>query len=112
MRVAALLVALFSLTLTFAAVAREDDGEKARTVTIKDLRYEPAKISIKVGQSVTWINKDDNDHTVVADGDDDAFDSDNLGNGEKFKHTFKKAGKFKYHCRYHPRMKGEITVAE
>jgi plastocyanin len=33
-----------------------------------------------------------------------------LSRGESFKHTFKKKGKFKFHCKYHPRERGEITV--
>ena len=58
---------------------------------------------------------DDNDHTVIADDmdhDKPLFASTNLASGDQFTHTFKDKGKFPYHCKYHPRMKGLITVAD
>ena len=84
--------------------------EEKTTVHIKDLKYTPPTITIKAGQAITWLNDDDKDHTVVAD--DGSFESDNLGNGEKFKFTFKKKGKFSYHCKYHPREKGVVIVTD
>jgi plastocyanin len=91
--------------------ARTNDDEKARTITIKNLKYDPPKLTIKAGETVTWINADDNDHTVTSD-EKDGFGSDNLGNGDKFRHAFETKGTYKYHCKYHPRMKGVVIVAE
>ena len=48
------------------------------------------------------------DHTVTAD--DGSFDSGNLPDGKTFRHTFKKPGKYKYHCEYHPRDKAVVVV--
>jgi plastocyanin len=79
-------------------------------VTIDNLKYNPAKVTIAVGQTVQWINKDDHDHTVVAKNEE--FDSDNLGRDDTFKYTFTKPGKYEYFCRYHPRMKGLVIVEE
>jgi plastocyanin len=95
---------------TQAAKAKDDDATK-NAVTIKDLKFNPAKLTIKPGETVVWTNKDDKDHTVVSD-EKDAFKSDNLSSGDTFKHTFDKKGKFGYSCSYHPRMKGVITVAD
>ena len=81
---------------------------KPHRVTIRNLMYHPAKITIKVGESVQWINKDDHDHTVVAMNK--SFSSENLGRDDTFRHVFTRAGKFEYYCRYHPRMKGTVTV--
>ena len=102
----ALLAALLSIS---AAAAPKANVHK---VTIKDLKYDPAKLTIKPGETVEWTNKDDNNHTVTPD-DEKAFDSsENLGAGDTFSHTFDQAGKFGYHCKYHPRMKGVITVSK
>jgi plastocyanin len=99
-----------ALTLSFvAAESREDD--KAHKVTIKNLKYDPATIKIKRGEMVLWMNSDDNDHTVTSDAKED-FNSDNMSNGDKFRHTFEEAGKFPYHCKYHPRMKGLVIVTD
>ena len=100
-----------TLALVACCFAAQQDDEKARTVTIKNLKYNPAKITIKAGETVTWVNADDNDHTVTSD-EKDLFASDNLGNGDKFRHTFEKKGTFPYHCKYHPRMKGVVIVSD
>ena len=99
------------LMLTLAAMAAAPAKEDVRKVTIKGLKYDPATLTIKAGQTVEWTNKDDNDHTVVSD-EEDLFGSDNIGRNETFKFTFKKKGKFAYHCKYHPRMKGVIVVSD
>jgi len=39
-----------------------------------------------------------------------SFDSGRLGKGQRYTHTFKRAGKKPYHCEIHPHMKGRITV--
>ncbi len=78
------------------------------SVSIKDMRYDPATLDIKVGDTVEWENQDDRDHTVVAR--DGSFDSDNLRSGASYSFQFTKAGKFPYSCKYHPRMRGTISV--
>jgi plastocyanin len=112
-RTAILSLALI-LALCCAAMARDGDAkdEKGTTVTIKDRKFNPPTLTIKAGQTVTWVNKDDHDHTVEEDRDKDGFDSGNLSGGDSFKHTFAKAGKYKYACSYHPRMKGTIVVVD
>ena len=81
---------------------------KEVTIDIKNLKYSSRQVTIKVGDTVTWVNKDDADHTVTAD--DDSFDSGNLGNGQSHSHKFTKAGEYTYHCEHHPRMKGKVVV--
>jgi plastocyanin len=81
--------------------AREDISIKARAFT-------PAALHVKRGQSVTWKNNDNIDHTV--DAEDGSFASGTIKTGKTFTHTFKKAGKYAYSCHLHPRMKGTIVV--
>ena len=87
-----------------------DADENTNAVKIKDMKFSPATITVKPGTTVTWTNKDDHDHTVVAT--DESFKSGNLSHGETFEHKFEKKGKFKYACSYHPRMKGTVVVAD
>jgi len=108
-------VALVTLTLGLALVAHAKDkgDDDADKVTIKKTAYNPATIKIKKGDTVTWVNEDDKDHTVYSDDQKDKdFHSDNLGNGDSYSHKFEKAGKFPYHCKYHPRMHGVVMVSE
>jgi plastocyanin len=86
--------------------------DRVHKVTIKNLKYDPLSLKIEPGETVLWTNEDDSDHTVISDDPHNKdFRSDNLGHGDAFRYTFKKAGKFPYHCKYHPRMKGIVVVA-
>jgi len=61
-----------------------------------------------VGTTVTWTNRDDIPHTVVAD--DKSFKSKVLDTDEKFSYTFTKAGSYPYFCSIHPKMTGKVVV--
>jgi amicyanin len=83
----------------------------ATTVTISNFAYSPASIKVKVGDTVTWTNKDSIGHTVTADkSSSDAPASDLLAQGQSYSFTFKKAGTFTYHCVPHPNMHGSVIV--
>lgn len=85
----------------------------ADSVTIQDYAYSPATITVKVGTTVTWTNKDNVEHTVTTDpGAPAAIESGLFGNGKSFSYTFTKAGTYAYHCQPHPYMKGTVTVTE
>src|SRR5262249_30213349 len=82
--------------------------ESKKSVSMKDMKFDPAELKIKVGETVTWTNKDDRDHTVVFEKA--AFKSENIKPNGTYSHKFTQAGKFDYACSYHPRMKGLVTV--
>ena len=65
-------------------------------------------ITVTVGTTITWTNKDDEEHTVT-------FDNGLLNRGlaardASFNHTFTERGTFTYHCDPHPEMKGTVIV--
>jgi len=74
----------------------------------------PYELTIRVGESVIWFNKDTSAHTVTsgtaADGPDGNFDSGNLIGAHKFSHTFSRVGEYSYFCLLHPWQTGIITV--
>jgi plastocyanin len=77
-------------------------------INISGFAFDPATITIKVGQAVTWTNQDSVVHTVVAS--DNSWSSDSLETGASFSHTFDTAGTFTYICGVHPSMKGTVIV--
>jgi plastocyanin len=89
--------------------ATRTQKQATRTVVIQNFSFKPAHITIKRGTTVRWINKDSTAHTVTANKKR-SFDSGRLGKGQRYTHTFKRAGKKPYHCEIHPHMKGRITV--
>ena len=83
-------------------------GGTGTAVTIKGFAFNPATLSVTVGQTVTWTNEDDASHTVTFDSGGAA--SDKLGKGATYSQTFTTAGTFAYHCAIHTSMKATITV--
>ena len=112
MTVAALVV-VSTLIVVSVAGAHKQPTVKAkhptRTVLIQDFRFKPAHITIKRGTKVRWINKDSAPHTATANNGR-SFDSGRLGKGQRYTHTFKRAGKKPYHCKIHPDMRASVVV--
>ncbi len=79
------------------------------TVDMKNIQFSPKDITVKVGQTVKWVNQDSVDHDAVAEKGAD-FKSDQFGQGGTFEWTADKAGKVDYVCTLHPGMVGTITV--
>lgn len=83
-------------------------GATGDAVAIKDFSFDPAELTVKVGQKVTWTNQGDASHTVTFDTG--GVGSDTLKSGATFDHVFDAAGSFPYHCNFHSSMKGVIVV--
>lgn len=78
-------------------------------VAIDKVAYAPVNISARVGDTIEWSNKDIVAHTVT--NRDKSWDYMILPNK---KQTLKltKAGEIDYYCKFHPNMKGHISVKE
>ncbi len=74
------------------------------------LFFSPATFTAKVGQTVTWVNRDSMGHTVTNTNSTVFFDSQNMAPGATFKFTFTKVGTYPYVCSYHAWMQGKIIV--
>ena len=103
-----MVAATASSTSTPAAPAPAAKGGSG-DVTMKDIKFNPAKVTIKAGQTVVWTNEDSVGHDVTADG----FKSGSPGgieHGQTFQHKFPKKGTFKYQCSVHPGMTAQVVV--
>ncbi|OFV80941.1 MAG: hypothetical protein A2W26_01975 [Acidobacteria bacterium RBG_16_64_8] len=83
-------------------------GGGGAQVTIKGFAFDPASVTIKTGEGVTWTNEDSATHDVVADGGE--FSSGDILTGDTYSFTFDKAGTYPYICGIHPSMKGTVVV--
>lgn len=79
-------------------------------VEITSSAFVPRQLTVKKGQTVTWVNKDSQIHTVI--DLQDAFISKNLLQNDSFQHTFQTSGTYTYYCSTHPSMQAEITVID
>ena len=92
-----------------AAAAKPLPAQTAE-VKIDNFSFGPETLTIAVGTTVTWTNRDDIPHTVVATDAAKTFKSKVLDTDEKFSFTFTKAGTYPYFCSVHPKMTGKVVV--
>ena len=84
-------------------------GAEKRTVSMKDLRFHPATLSVRPGETVTWRNDEAVDHNVVATKGA-RFRSRAFGGGRTYRFTPAGAGVVRYVCTLHPGMEGTLLV--
>ena len=96
-------IAVVATMLLPVGSARAED----MTVHIDNFVFEPTQLTVKVGQTVTWTNRDDIPHTVVCAGN---FRSKTMDTDGTFSFTFTAPGDYKYFCSLHPHMTGAVKV--
>jgi plastocyanin len=81
-------------------------------IAMQDDRFGPKSITVNAGQTVTWVNKGADWHSVASY--DGSFSVAQVAPGDTFTHTFETPGIYKYICKHHARqgMIGEIIVTE
>lgn len=106
-------------TPTTSAVAGTNTGEPAApgaaqpastTVQVDDMKFSPADITIKVGDTVTWKFSDKVPHAVQGIGDSAMGINSPIFTDGEWSHTFDVAGSYRYLCPLHPEMRGTVTV--
>jgi amicyanin len=102
-RVGARLTIAAAIVLMLGGVSHAQEEK----VTIDNFTFTPPELTVKVGDTVTWTNRDDIPHTVMSEG---KFRSKALDTDNSFSFTFTKAGDYKYFCGLHPHMTGMIKV--
>lgn len=93
---------------TLASAAAVGSGDPA--VAISNYSFHPATLTVKSGSTVTWVNKDDDVHTIKGTDGPAAFGSPALDSGSRFSFTFRQPGTYHYICTVHPYMHGVIVV--
>jgi amicyanin len=91
------------------AASAQQAAPAAVAVKIDNFKFGPEDVTVPVGTTVTWTNRDDIPHTVVSTTAG-VFKSKVLDTDEKFSFTFSKAGTYEYFCSIHPKMTGKVIV--
>ena len=86
-----------------AATARSETIQ----VMVDKLVFTPAEVSAKVGDTIEWINRDILAHTATVKGGMEVM----IPARKTGRVTLQKAEAIDYYCRFHPNMKGRITVS-
>ncbi|MGJ0621497.1 MAG: cupredoxin domain-containing protein [Methylocystis sp.] len=100
--------AAFSSLVLLAGARLASASESARVV-IADLEFKPSVVTVRIGDTVTWINKDFVEHTATSR--EGAFDVA-TPKSRPAHWRARKVGEFSYYCRLHPNMTGTIRVTQ
>jgi len=75
---------------------------------IDNFTFEPQRLTVRAGATVTWVNQDDIPHALASNAK--LFKSKALDTDDKFSFTFATPGVYDYFCSMHPHMTGTIVV--
>jgi plastocyanin len=112
----ALLLAISCLTLSAFALPGEmknadSTANKQNRIEIKDFAFNPQRLTVKSGEQITWINRDEEPHTVVS-VEKQFKKSTALDTDQTFTVTAGAPGTYTYFCSVHPKMTGTIVVVK
>jgi plastocyanin len=103
------IIAMLLLLAGSPSVTANDQPSAANAeVKIDNFVFGPQTITVPVGTTVTWTNKDDIPHTTVST--DGVFKSKVMDTDETFSYKFTKPGTYSYFCSVHPKMTGKVVV--
>ena len=111
---AALVCGVSLLNLSLLALGGEmknpdSTGSKQNRIEIKDFAFNPQTVTVKSGGKVTWINRDEEPHTIVS-VEKQFKKSTALDTDQEFTITAGAPGTYSYFCSVHPKMTGTIVV--
>ena len=97
-----------------AGTSQRDKGMPSETVShqviIDNFTFNPATLTVPVGATVTWVNRDDVPHTATNTSKPKQFDSGALDTEDRYSHAFTEPGTYPYYCAIHPKMTAQIIV--
>ena len=113
-KIAALLCGIAFLNLSLFALGGEMKNTDSTTgkqnkIEIKDFAFNPKTLTVKSGEKVTWINRDEEPHTIVS-VEKQFKKSSALDTDQEFTITAGAPGTYSYFCSVHPKMTGTIVV--
>ena len=82
---------------------------KQNKIEIKDFAFNPQTLTVKSGEKITWINRDEEPHTIVS-VEKQWKKSTALDTDQEFTITAAAPGTYTYFCSVHPKMTGTIVV--
>jgi amicyanin len=94
--------------LVAAVVLPAQAQQTASAIAIDNFTFNPQRVTVKAGTSVTWTNRDDIPHAIAATGK--LFKSKVLDTDNSYSFTFTTPGTYEYFCSLHPHMTGTIVV--
>jgi plastocyanin len=99
---------ILALAVLTALAVAGPAGAATKTVSIYGSTFSPRTLTITEGDTVTWVNRDNANHQVLAKKGQ--FVSAILHPKQTFSFTFRAAGNYAYEDELHPKLTGTIVV--
>jgi len=133
MKLSFFIFCIYFLLLTFQNTVAEEQtvsipfgAYNPELNTPAEVWYDPPTISVKKGDTITWINDDREGHTITSgEGSgrfgwmsddfgtpDRLFESGRFMPGESWSYIFEEEGTFQYFCTIHPWMEAIVIVEQ
>ena len=112
-------VSLLSCVIIFSGCSKKnnpvttDNNPGTNEILMQNIAFSPASMTVAVGTTVKWTNKDNTTHNVISGTPGNSsglFNSGDLSMNGEFTFTFNQAGTFPYFCSHHAGMTGTILV--
>lgn len=105
-------LSLISSCLLFTTCSKKPTGTpQVNEIWLEYKLFNPSQLVVKLGATVTFINKDNADHSAT--NVNGLFDSGKITTGNSYSYTFSKTGSYSFYCKYHSTENAEqgyITV--
>jgi len=101
----------FAMVLAVGVVALAAWASAApapQKLEIHQFKFLPTTVTVAPGTTVTWVNHDEETHTVMSSTG--SFASAALEHEQTFNHTFAAPGTYTYFCALHPLMRATVVV--
>jgi plastocyanin len=93
----------------FTLLAGSMTPQTTHTVEIRGMEFHPALLTVAVGDTIVWINRDIVPHTATANGRT-KWDTGQLVQGQAGRYVARRAGVARYVCTLHPTMHGKLIT--
>ena len=94
-----------AIGLSFADT-RPNEAAETQVITIENMQFSPAELTVKRGTRIVWKNQDMFPHTATAK----AFDSGSIDPNASWTYVAREPGDYPYVCTFHPTMKARLIV--
>lgn len=91
---------LVALTAIWLSCRKEETGNPGpNEVWLEYKAYNPSQLAVDSGTTVTFINKDNANHSVTSSSG--LFSSGKISKGNSYTYTFNTIGTYYFYCDYH-----------
>jgi len=107
-RAAAVGLAVVGVGLAGAGTACAVRRPRVHAVAMRNFGFDPAVVTVAVGDTIVWTNADFVPHTSTAR--DSTWDSKTIPADSAWRFVARAPGRHVYYCVFHPNMQGTVEV--